>query len=59
MEDPRLQRIEDKLDRVLEHVQTNSNRITKLETQAGFVQAALALLVPFVIWVLNKLYPQH
>ncbi len=49
----RLERIESKLDRVLED---HGNRITKLETQAGFVKAGLAFLGTLVIWALNKFY---
>ena len=49
----RLTRIESKLDRVLEE---HGNRITKLETQAGFVKAGLAFVGTLVIWALNKFY---
>ena len=56
MDEKRLERIENKLDQVLE---SHGNRLTKIETQAGFIKAGLALLVPFVVWVLNRLYPNH
>lgn len=49
----RLARIEAKLDRVLED---HGNRITKIETQAGFVKAGLAFVGTLVIWALNKFY---
>lgn len=47
----RLKRIEDKLDRVLEE---HGNRLTTIETQAGFVKAGLAFLGTVLIWALNK-----
>ena len=53
MDDKRLERIESKLDRVLEE---HGNRITKIETQAGFVKAGLAFLGTMVMWALNKFY---
>lgn len=52
MDDKRLERIEDKLDRVID---LHSNRLTKLETQNGYIQAALALIISTVIGVLTKL----
>lgn len=52
-ENKRLERIEEKLDRVLED---HGNRITKIETQAGFIKAGLAFIGSLVIWALNKFY---
>lgn len=49
----RLTRIEAKLDRVLEE---HGNRITTIETQAGFIKAGLAFIGTLVIWALNKFY---
>lgn len=52
MDEKRLERIESKLDRVLEE---HSNRITKLETQAGFFQLGLAFVLTTVGGFLTKL----
>lgn len=48
----RLERIELKLDQVIE---LHGNRLTKLETQAGFFQLGLAFLITSVGGVLTKL----
>lgn len=40
-----------KLDDVLEN---HGNRLTKIETQAGFIKAGLAFLGSIFIWALNR-----
>lgn len=52
MDDTRLARIEEKLDEVL---QVHSNRLTKLETQAGFFQLALAFIFTTALGLLTKI----
>lgn len=51
--DKRLERIEEKLDTVL---QTHSNRLTQIETQNGFFKIAFAALFSAAAWILNKLH---
>lgn len=53
MDEQRLARIEAKLDKVLEE---HGNRLTKLDTQAGFIKAGLAFVGSLLIWALNKFY---
>lgn len=50
--DDRLKNIEAKLDRVLEN---HGNRITQLETQAGFFKIAFGSLFSAAAWVVHKL----
>lgn len=63
MDENRFKRLEDdvrslhdKLDLALEN---NGNRITKLETQAGFIKAGLAFLGSILLWALNKFIPHQ
>lgn len=55
----RLDRMEGKLDQHLEKGQAQEVRLTKLESQAGFVRASLAvlgsLLLATLSWLLDRL----
>ncbi len=64
MDDERLSRIEDKQDAILatlnEVVKEHSNRLTKLEAEAGYIKAGfafcLALFMGAVGWAFNKVF---
>lgn len=57
MDENRLERIEKKLDQVLEG---HSNRLTKLETEAGFIKSGLTLALAVVVgactWAFRKVF---
>jgi hypothetical protein len=56
-----MNRIEEKLDKVIESHSIHHGRLVRLETQAGFVKAAVAFLGSIVLliggWLINRIPP--
>lgn len=51
-----LERIENKIDAINTKIDTQSNRITALETQGGMIKLGITLLIPIVGWVVSKVW---
>lgn len=51
-----LERIENKIDAINEKIDTQSNRITALETQGGMVKLFITITLPVIMWLVSKVW---
>ena len=55
-ENRQLERIENKIDTINAKLDTQSNRITALETQGGMIKLGMTLLIPIVGWIVAHIW---